>query len=301
MKINSREKLIVIVGTTASGKSDLAVRLAKKFGGEVISADSRQVYKGMDIGSGKITEKEMKGIPHHLLSIASPKTRFSAALYAKKADSAIRSIRCRSKIPILTGGTAFYIRAVVDGMRIPEVAPDWKLRKKLACLSLAELNRRLAKLDPASAARIEKKNPRRLVRALEIVLKTKKPIPGLVLVPLSYRILWIGIKKSPAKLKKLIKTRLLRRLRLGMVTEVARLHQIGLSWKKLEDFGLEYRYGAQYLQKKISSSEMIALILKDSEDFSRRQLTWFKKDKHINWVSNYVQAESLVKKYLAAN
>ncbi|MDP2362412.1 MAG: tRNA (adenosine(37)-N6)-dimethylallyltransferase MiaA, partial [Ignavibacteria bacterium] len=177
-KSRSNKKLIVVLGQTSSGKSELAVKLAEKFNGEIISADSRQIYKGMDIGTGKITKKEMRGIPHYLLDIASPKRRFSVAQYRKLVIKAINKIFNKGKIPILCGGTGFYIQAVVDGIIIPEVKPDWRLRSDLEQLSTEELFNRLKKLDPKRAKTIDKNNRRRLIRALEIVIKTKKPVPA---------------------------------------------------------------------------------------------------------------------------
>lgn len=297
------KKIIVVLGPTASGKSDLAVRLAKKFNGEIISADSRQVYRGMDIGTGKITREKMKGIPHHLLDVASPKRRFTVVQYRKLALSAINKIFKRGKLPILCGGTGFYIQAVIDGIIIPKVKPDWKLRKKLEKETTEELFKKLRKLDPKRAEIIDKNNKRRLIRALEIITKTQKPVPPLQRQPLPYPVLIIGIKKEKTELKKLIKKRLLKRLRQGMVEEVKKLHQSGISWKRLEEFGLEYRFVAQYLQKKISYGEMINLIQKESEHYAERQMTWFKKmgmsSTHpINWLKRYSHAEKLVKKFL---
>ena len=160
-------KLIVILGPTSSGKTDLSIMLAKKYNGEIVSADSRQVYKGMNIGAGKVTKKEMGKIPHHLLDVANPKTRFSVAQYQKLALKTIKNIQNKNKVPILVGGTGFYIQSIVDGIVIPEVKPDWKLRKKLEKLTNEQLFKRLKKLDPKRAKLIDKKNPRRLVRALE--------------------------------------------------------------------------------------------------------------------------------------
>ncbi len=288
------KKLIVILGPTASGKTDLSIKLAKKFNGEIISADSRQIYKGMDIGSGKVTKKEMKGVLHHLLDVASPKRKFTVVQYQRLALKAINKIHKKSKIPFLVGGTGFYIQTVVDGIIIPEVKPDWKLRKKLEKKSAEELFRMLKKLDHRRAKSIEKKNKRRLIRALEIVIKTKKPVPLLKKKPLQFKTLIIGIKKSPEELKELIRKRLLKRLKGGMIAEVKKLKKSGLSWKRLEEFGLEYRFLAQYLQKKISFEEMLGKIQKESEKFAKRQITWFKHDKRIHWIKNYRQAEKLV-------
>ena len=153
------KKLIVILGPTASGKSELAVKLAKKFNCEIISADSRQVYRRMDIGTGKVTKKEMQGIPHYLLDVANPKRRFTVAQYRRLALGAIDKIFKKNKVPILCGGTGFYIQAVVDGILIPGVPPDWKLRKKIEKKSSKELYLMLKKIDPGRAKTIEKGNP----------------------------------------------------------------------------------------------------------------------------------------------
>jgi tRNA dimethylallyltransferase len=289
------DKLIVILGPTASGKSDLGVRLAKKFKGEIISADSRQVYKGLDVGSGKITKKEMMGIPHHLLDIANPKRRFTVAQYQKLAFIKIQQIQQRDRIPFLVGGTGFYIQSIVDGIVIPEVKPDWKLRKKLEKKSVAELFLMLKKLDSVRANNIDSKNPRRLVRALEIVLTTKKPASPLK-INNKLEVLQIAIKKSPDELKKVIQKRLSKKVK-EMIAEVKKLHKDGLSWKRFEELGLEYRFTAQYLQNKISHQEMLGRIQKESEHFAKRQMTWFKRDKKIHWTSNYKEAESLIKKF----
>jgi len=297
MKKDGR-KLIVILGPTASGKSELAVKLAGKFNGEIISADSRQVYKGMDIGTGKITEKEKKGIPHYLLDVTSPKTRFTVTQYGKLALKSIDKIFQKNKLPILCGGTGFYIQALIDGIIIPEVKPDWKLRNKLEKKSTKELYKILQKLDPKRARIIDKFNPRRLIRAIEIVIKTRKTVPTLEKNPLPYSILMIGIKKSPEELKRLIKKRLLKRLHRGMINEIRKLREDGVSWKRLEDFGLEYRYIAQYLQRKINYEDMKEKIQKESEHYAKRQMTWFKRDKRIKWIKTKKEAEILVKKFI---
>ncbi len=330
-----KKKLIIVLGPTASGKSELAVKLAKKFNGEIISADSRQVYQGMDIGTGKVPRDKNwkleignpapetsfrygagwklyyhKGIPHHLLDAVSPKRRFTVVQYRKLALKAIDKILKNNKIPILCGGTGFYIRAVMEGLAIPEVPPNWKLRKGLEKKSAEELYQMLKKLDPRRAKTIEKENPRRLIRAIEIIRETKKPVPPLSFQPLPYPTLMIGIKKGKQELKKLIRKRLLKRLKMGMIAEVKKLKKSGLSWKRLEEFGLEYRWIARYLQKKINFKEMSQGLQKDTEHFAKKQMTWWKSDpegeptapygasKRICWVKTYKQAEGLAKKFL---
>ena len=293
------KKLIVILGPTASGKTDLSVKLAEKFKGEIVSADSRQVYKGMDIGTNKITKKEMKGIPHYLLDVASPKARFTVVQYQKLALKAIKKIQQKNKIPFLVGGSPFYIYSIVEGWVFPKIKPDWKLRKKLEKESKEKLFLILKKLDPQRANTIEKGNKRRLIRAIEIA-KTIGKTPELKKNP-QFNFLMLGIKKDPDELKILIRKRLLKRFEQEMTKEVKKLHKNGVSWKKLEEFGLEYRWIAKYLQSKIEYEEMVEKIQKESERFAKRQMTWFKKDKRIKWLKNYKQAEKSIKEFLLIN
>lgn len=298
MENSQKKKVIVVLGPTASGKSGFAVKLAKKFKGEVVSADSRQVYKDMNIGTGKITEKEKSGIPHHLLDVASPKSRFTVVQYQKKALETIKNIFKKEKVPIICGGTGFYLQSVIDGMVIPEVKPDWKLRKRLEKLNKENLFELLKKLDPKRAKTIDKNNPRRLIRAIEITKKTKKPVPRIKFQPPPYIFLLLGIKKDKEELKKLIQKRLLKRMGQGMTAEVRELRKKGVSWRKLNDFGLEYRYLANFLQGKINKKEMLEKLQKAIEDYSRRQMVWFKKDKRIIWIKNYKEAEKIVLRFL---
>jgi len=295
--MSNKPKLIVILGPNASGKSSLAVELAKKFNGEVISADSRQVYKGMDIGTGKITRKEMQGVPHHLLDIASPKKRFTVAQYQKKANDVIKKIYKKEKIPIICGGTGFYIQSVVDGITIPEVKPDWKFRNLLEKKSTEQLFGILKDLDSKRAINIDKHNRRRLIRAIEIVVKTKKKIP-LLKKEKRFNVLAIGVKRDKLCLQKRIEQRLEKRLKQGMIKEVKQLKQSGLSWKRIEEFGLEYKFIAYYLQNKIEYNEMIKLLQKAIEHYAKRQMTWFKRNKQIYWVENKKTAEMLIEKFL---
>lgn len=288
-------KIVVVLGPTASGKSSLAVKLAKRFDGEIVSADSRQVYEGMDTGSGKITEDEMMGIPHHLLDVASPKRNFSVGRYQKLAEKAIFDIARRGKVPILCGGTAFYIKAVTEGMSLPKIKPDWKLRKKLERMDADELYEILKKLDPRRASNIERSNPRRLIRAVEIATKSERPVPLMKEKP-KFISLKLGLKRE--NLDKAIGKRLEQRLKEGMVEETRRLRDSGMSWKRLEGFGLEYRWTARYLQGKISYEEMVRSLRADIVRFSKKQMAWLKKDETIRWIGTYRESIPLVKDFL---
>ena len=269
------EKIIVVCGPTATGKSDYAVELAKKIGGEVISADSRQVYTGLDIGSGKITKREMKGVPHHLLDVANPKRVFSVVQYKKLADKAIQDIVKRGKVPIICGGTGFYIDAVVYEQDLPQVKPDPTLRKKLENLSTVELADKLASIDPERFESIDQHNRVRLIRAIEIA-EALGSVPK-VTRKKKYAVEWHYLDFADDILKKRIHDRLLKRMRGGMLAEVKHLHSQGVSWKRLEALGLEYRYLALFLQNKIPKDEMITGLEMAIWHYAKRQRTWFKK------------------------
>lgn len=289
-------KVIVVVGPTASGKSDLGVKLARKYNGEIISADSRQVYRGLNVGSGKITKKEMQGIPHHLLDITSPRRRFTVAQYKKKADKAIHSILKRGKVPILVGGTGFYIQAVTDDLNIPQTPPDIKLRRKLDKSTTTELFTKLQKLDPDRAQTIDKRNKRRIIRAIEIA-KALGKVPKLKKRQ-RFNTLFLSIDVSKEILKKNIEKRLLERIKQGMITEVKHLHKNGVSWRRLEELGLEYRYIARFLQGKLTKDEVVDKLRFEIRHYAKRQLTWFRRDKRIHWIRSYREADRLVKNFL---
>lgn len=293
-------KLIVILGPTSSGKSSLAINLAKKFKGEIISADSRQVYKGMDIGTGKVSKKEQKLVPHHLLDVASPKKQFSVAEFKQQSILSIDKIRYKNKIPFLVGGTPFYIYAVIDDLQIPQVAPNLKLRKLYEQKSPAKLFKILQKLDPKRAKTIDKHNPRRLIRAIEIIKATSQPVPSLRHPELvsGSKPLILGIKKDQNELYKLIDKRLESRLKQGLVSEVKKLLKNKISHKRLQEMGLEYRFVSLYLQGHLTYDEMVEQLKNAIHKFSKRQMTWFKTDSRIKWIKNQAQAEKLIKKYL---
>ncbi len=291
-----RKKVIVILGPTASGKTDLSIKLAKKFEGEIINADSRQIYRGMDYLTAKPTKRERKIVPHHLFDVASPKRYFSVAQYQKLAFKKIKEILKRGKIPFLVGGSWFYIFSIVDGYSFPKVKPDWKLRRNLEKKSPEELFKILKKLDPQRAKTIEKENKRRLIRAIEIAKKIGK-VPKLKKNPPPFEFLILGIERNFEEIRKRIKKRILKRLK-KMIGEVKNLRKAGVSFKRLESFGLEPKWVAKYLKGEISKEEMIEKIQKDSENLAKRQIKIFKKEKRAKWVKNFREAEKLIEKFL---
>lgn len=281
-------KLIVILGPTASGKSDLAIKLAKEFKGEIVNADSRQIYKEMDIGTAKPNKKEMNRLPHHLIGIVNPNQEFTLAQYKKLAVKTIQDIQARNRLPFLVGGTGLYIQAIVDNLKIPQVRPDKKLRVKLEKLSNQKLFQKLKKLDALAASAIDPHNKRRLIRALEVCLITKKPFSqqrekGSPL----FEVLEIGLKTGPEKINQRIEAM----LKKGLVQEVKKLVQKYDS--NLPAFSaIGYQEIIAYLRKKTSLTEAKQLISQHTRQYARRQMTWFKRDKRINWVKNYQEALS---------
>lgn len=293
-------KIIVILGPTSSGKSSVAIKLAQKLNGEIISADSRQIYREMDIGTGKVTKEEQALAKHYMLDIISPKTNFNAAQFKKKADKIIADILKRGKMPIICGGTGFWIKAIVDDIIYPEVKPDWKLREELEKKSVKELFATLEKLDPARAKNIDAKNPVRLIRAIEIC-QTLGKVPAIKKQPASLinNFLQIGLKLPKEKLHENITLRLRQRFAEGMILEVEKLHKINkLSWKKIESFGLGYLWIAKYLQKQLPQKELFDKVYLAEKNYAKRQMTWFQKDSRIIWLEKYPEIEEAVKKFL---
>jgi tRNA dimethylallyltransferase len=283
MFLGSLPKLIVVLGPTAVGKSDLAVEIAKKVNGEVISADSRQIYKGLNIGSGKITKKEMQGIKHYGLDIAEPKKRqqFTASKFKEYADEKIADILARGKTPILCGGTGFYIDAVVDGIVLPGVNPNPELRRKLRTYNNERLSKMLAKLDPKRHAEIHINNTIRLIRAIEIA-KELGNVPALEKIK-RFDTTIIGLDTDDEILKEKIHARILKRLKQGMISEAQKLRASGVTWKRMKEFGLEYGLLADLLQEKITRAQFIERLDFDIWHYVKRQRAWFKRRDDVHW------------------
>lgn len=280
-----RKSLIyVILGPTATGKSDYAVSLALEKDGEVISADSRQIYRGMDLGTGKITLEEMKGIPHHLLDIRDPNEDFSVEEFQKLCFEKIEEILARGKTPIICGGTGFFIQAVVDNIVFPIAPANPELRIELENKDLVELQEILKTIPLEDGAKVDTENKRRVIRAIELG-HTLGKIPAVKYGDQKYDFEMIGLDFPDEVLQERIAKRLETRLKLGMIDEVKKLHDAGISWQRLENFGLEYRYIAEFLQEKITKENMLELLKLRIWQYAKRQRTWFKRDKRIKWVS----------------
>lgn len=279
----SKPKLIVILGTTACGKSGLGVALAKKYNGEIISADSRQVYRGLDLGTGKVTAEEMEGVPHHLLDVAEPGEQYSVARFQQEAYAAIDGILARGNLPFLVGGTGLYVRAVSEGYVFHEAPPDPALRAELEALPTEELRARLTEAGVALDEDCFHNRPR-LVRLLEKVQNGEDPHTERTLCP-RYEVLTLGINFPRETVCRRIDERLITRLEAGMVEEVANLRKNGVSDEFLEGLGLEYRYILRYLTGAIPSEEqLIEELGRAIKRFAKRQVMWFKRDRDVLWL-----------------
>jgi tRNA dimethylallyltransferase len=298
---NPLPKLVVLLGPTASGKSGSGIALAQRFNGEIISADSRQVYRGLDIGTAKVTPAEQALVHHHVLDVADPREIYTVAQFQQDAIRAINDILKRGHQPFLVGGSPHYIQAVVDNLDIPHIEPQPELRAQLEKRPLSELLAQLEELDPRSAAAIDRNNPRRVIRALEVCLISGKPFSQQrkKAEPL-YQSLVAGIEWPREVLYRRIDARVDERMQQGMVQEVQRLLDEGISHERLEALGLEYRYITRLLRGEFKNEEEMVQRLKYAiHDFTRRQLTWFRKDKRILWVErgDLGVIEEMVKKF----
>jgi tRNA dimethylallyltransferase len=284
---NTLPLLPVILGPTASGKSALGIALAQHFHGEIVSADSRQVYRGLDIGTAKVTTEEQALVPHHLLDVVDVEQVYTVAQFQEDAVAAINAILARGRQPFLVGGSPHYIQAVIDNLDIPSVAPQPELRAELEARPLTDLVEQLTQLDPEGSARIDRSNPRRVIRALEVCLVTGQPFSQQrgIARPL-YRPLLIGINWPRQQLYERIDLRVDERMQQGMVEEVRALLKLGVSPERLEALGLEYRFIGRLLRGEfISEAEMVQRLKYAIHDFTRRQLSWFRRDQRIHWLN----------------
>ncbi len=293
-------KIIAVVGPTATGKTMLAAALARKFNGEIVSADSRQVFRGMDIGTGKDL-KDYGEVPYHLIDVAVPTTKYNVAKYQKAANRAIADILGRGRLPIICGGTGLYADAVIYGYQFAEASAikTKAIRTKLDKSPLSRLLASLKKADPETYDKIDKNNRRRVQRALEIYLVTgkKKSDTDRKIEP-QYDVLVLGVKFPLEEIYRRIDKRLGDRLKEGMVGEIEALRKAGVSWKRLDEFGLEYRYISRYLRGQMAFDEAKERLKNEIHHFAKRQLTWFNRNKDIKWISKMKEAEKLVKDFI---
>ncbi len=293
--MKKKPKILVIIGPTASGKTKLAVELARAHNGEIISADSRQVYKGMDIGTGKDLAEYGSGksaVKYHLIDVADPRKPYDLYQYQKAAQKAILDVIKRGKLPIVVGGSGLYLQALVDGYLLDKNVRTTD-NTDFERLTLIEIQSLVTKQDKAFFERLnnsEKNNKRRLIRYLEIlkasenILETK---PRIKKPPYDFTV--IGLEVGMETLRKRIKQRILDRLKNNeMIKEVEKLHIEALSWERLESFGLEYKFVSQFLQKKLTKDEMINKLAIATGQFAKRQMTWFrrweKQGREIHWI-----------------
>lgn len=311
--------LIAVVGPTASGKSELAVKIAKQINGEVISADSRQIYRGLDIGSAKIPGKWLsqnvhlkersrdkmniqkniflyRDVPHHCIDFINPKNIYTVAEFKKCAENAIQVIANRGKIPIIAGGAGFWVDALVYDLPLPAVLPNQNLRKKLAKKNSKELFALLQNIDPKRAQTVDPKNPRRLIRAIEIA-KIIGRVP-LIKKCSPYNTLWLGLNPPKTVLKKRIQARTHAMLKDGLVKETKKLLIQGVPRSRVQEFGFEYRATLDYLDGKIIQQELYERIVRDTLRYAKRQMRWFKRNKDIQWILKTIETRKLIDYFL---
>ena len=307
-------KLVAVVGPTASGKSALALHLAATFDGEIISCDSTAVYRGIDIGTDKLAERDRRGIPHHLIDVVGPTETYSAAQYAAAAAAAAREIAGRGRLPILAGGTGFYYRALVRGL-FPGPARDEALRARLDAVAARRgtesLHRWLTRVDPESARRIQPRDRKRLVRALEVYLLTGRaltehfagttsPIAGAL-------VLTVGISMPRPWLRERVAARVDAQFARGVVAEVRQLLAAGVPATAHAFSGLVYRQVIEFLQGRRDETATRELIVRENMRYARRQLIWFRKEPHVRWIAGpgesggaFQEAESIVREFVTS-
>ncbi|MBW7882906.1 MAG: tRNA (adenosine(37)-N6)-dimethylallyltransferase MiaA [Caldilineaceae bacterium] len=301
--------LVTILGPTGVGKTALSLRLCERFDGEIISADSRQIYRGMDIGTAKVTADEQARVPHHLIDIRAPDEVLTVAEYQRLAYAAIDAIHSRKRVPFLVGGTALYVRAVIEGLRIPAVKPDPALRAQLeaelATDGVGSLFARLQKLDPETARAIDARNPRRVLRALEIYLltgKSKVELEGRE--PPPYRMLAIGLTRARPALYALIDARVEKMVKAGLSQETERLLAAGYAPTLPAMTSLGYREMIAYLQHQLTLDEAVERIKLETHRYVRHQFTWFRKLPSIQWFdlgeTSSAEIENTIGTWLAA-
>ncbi len=303
------QKVVVIVGPTASGKTDWSLKLAQKFNGEIISADSRQVYKKMDIGTGKEPGVRkwsglhkcyiIHGISHHLIDFLDPGKSFTVAEFREKAIKYCKLAHKHEKIPFVAGGTGLYVHALVDNLQIPRVLPNQKLRRSLENKTNEELVAILKKIDMKTAKSVDPDNKRRLIRALEVCIFSGKPFSEQQKKgPMLFNFLQIGIEVPRDELYQRIGQRIDKMMKMGLLKEVEQLVKQKYDWNLPSMSGIGYRQFRDYFNGQITLEQAIDNLKRDNRHYAKRQITWFKRDKNIKWCKNYEEAEELINNFL---
>lgn len=291
------KKLLVVLGPTSSGKTNLGIFLSRKLNGELIACDSRQIYKGLDIGTGKLPDKNVNfqkgrgfwkidGIKIWLYDLSSPKNQYTVFNYVMDAKRTAAAITKRGKPPIILAGTGLYLKALLDGLTNISAGPDRKLRKELERLSLLDLQDKLQKISLKKWKKMnysDRQNPRRLIRAIEIESGGEKGNKNLKGLSKDFNILKIGLNYPKDILYKRIDERIIRRLKQGMIEEAQKLNKTGLSLKRMRQLGLEYGILADFLERKVNKDELIKKLKGKIHGYAKRQITWFKKEKEVKW------------------
>jgi tRNA dimethylallyltransferase len=300
--MQGKPKILAIVGPTASGKTALGIALAHKFAGEIVSADSRQIYRGMDIGTAKPTPAEMDGVPHHLIDIRDPNEDYSVTEYQRDAIAAINEVLSREKLPILVGGTGLYIKAVVENLAVPEVKADPALRAKIeneiSHEGLEAVFKKLVARDPEAAYIVDPKNPRRVVRALEVAITTGAPFTAQrKKQPPLFDALTIGLNPPAEILRERIDARIDRMISDGLENEVRELtKKYGSAAPALNAIG--YREIIDTMHGTLSLNEAIATVKLNTWHYAKRQMTWFRKDERVYWINSRQESFILAKKFM---
>lgn len=288
-----KQPLIILTGPTASGKTALSVELAKRIGGEIISADSMQVYRHMDVGSAKVTKEEMDGVPHHLIDVLDPQDAFNVVVFQEMAKEAMEKIRANGHIPIVAGGTGFYIQALLNDIDFTENDGDMEYRQSLETLAAEQgaevLHEKLRQVDPASAEAIHANNIKRVIRALEFYEKTgkrisehneeerKKESP--------YQFAYYVLNMERERLYQRIDMRVDLMMEHGLEDEVKKLKAMGCTRDMVSMQGLGYKEILDYLNGEISLDEAVYILKRDTRHFAKRQLTWFKREREVTWIN----------------
>lgn len=299
--MKNKENLFILIGPTAIGKTDLSIKLAQMMNGEIISADSMQIYKYMNIGSAKVTKDEMQGVQHHLIDCIYPDEDFTVANYKNEASSLISNINKEGKLPILAGGTGLYINSIVYDLQFTEVPPSQSIRSQLELLSNEDLHKELKKIDNISADKLNVNDRKRVIRALEIYKSTGKTMSeynkNFRIENQDYNLVMIGLNMDRARLYDRINRRVDIMINSGLIDEVKGLLEMGYNKNLVSMQGIGYKEIVMYLEGEMSLDDSISLIKQKSRNYAKRQLTWFKRDERIKWMNldDYSDLEQLSK------